>query len=105
MKDVLYLIEGYNTSQKKPVAFDFRGGFGTIALQQNHCFCYRKLIFLFEDFFEESAVDCCSKRIFSSRTFLQATKKAARSCLFGVTGARYWIRTSDPRRVKAMLYH
>lgn len=20
-------------------------------------------------------------------------------------GARYWIRTSDPRRVKAMLYH
>lgn len=77
MKDVLYLIEGYNTSQKKPVAFDFRGGFGTVALQQNHCFCYRKLIFLFEDFFEKSAVDYCSKRIFSSRTFSTGNKKSS----------------------------
>lgn len=33
--------------------------------------------------------------------FSRHKKTATRAVL----GARYWIRTSDPRRVKAMLYH
>ncbi len=47
-------------------------------------------------------VTLCFYCFFWLKPFFSGHKKTALRLFLG---ARYWIRTSDPRRVKAMLYH
>lgn len=47
-------------------------------------------------------ITLCFYCFFWRKSFFLDKKKQPLGLSFG---ARYWIRTSDPRRVKAMLYH
>lgn len=47
-------------------------------------------------------ITLCFLLFFLSEIIFSGYKKTALRLFLG---ARYWIRTSDPRRVKAMLYH
>ena len=47
-------------------------------------------------------ITLCFYCFFCLESFFPGIKKTALRLFLG---ARYWIRTSDPRRVKAMLYH
>lgn len=47
-------------------------------------------------------ITLCFYCFFCLKSFFSGYKKTALRLFLG---ARYWIRTSDPRRVKAMLYH
>lgn len=47
-------------------------------------------------------ITLCFYCFFWLKSFFPGIKKTALRLFLG---ARYWIRTSDPRRVKAMLYH
>ena len=47
-------------------------------------------------------ITLCFYCFFLSEIVFPGYKKTALRLFLG---ARYWIRTSDPRRVKAMLYH